>query len=214
MAHRQRRRNLRVIPKIRQLQRGVRFARPGDPRKPYRPTRPTRVDIFSIEPEDRVTVISRDPVLRADRQAELERRATPRSVVNGTVHERIVYRELTKRHIPFDFQGSFEHGRGLIGGAVADFILRDRPLIIEVQGSVWHSGLFQQHQEAWRAEVLNAAGFTVVFLYEWIIEDEIALSDWFRHYIDVPVVHPPPSGRTFQTFVPSAAAALIQPFSL
>lgn len=213
MAHR-RRPNLRVVPKIRRLSKGVRFAKPGDPRKPYRPTRPTKVEIFSIEPEDRVTVISRDPVLRPDRQAELERRAVPKNVVNGTVHERIVYRELKRRRIPFDFQGTFEHGRKLVGGAVADFILRDRPLIIEVLGAVWHSGLWIQHQEAWRAEVLNAAGFTVVPLHEWTIEDEKALASWFRRYIDVPLVSPPPNGRTFQVFDPRQAADIITPFAL
>lgn len=203
-----RRNNLRKVPKVFRYQRGSRFARPHEPRKTYRPTRATRVDIFSIEPEDRVTVVRRAPVLKSRLEDELERRATPKSVVNGSVHERIVYKELTKRRIPFDFQGSFEYGRSSLGGAVADFILRDRPVIIEVMGAIWHEGDLMQYIEAWRAEVLNAYGYYVYLLDQGTIENEEALQRWFAKYIDVKRV--PPLGHTYQSFEPRVANDILR----
>ena len=118
---------------------------------------------------------------------DLERRAVSHDQVRGSVHERIVYRELLKRRLPFDFQSSIEGGRLELGGMVADFILLDRPVIIRVQGAVWHTGLFPEAKDRAQKAVLQGYGYTVLDLWDWEIESAGLLENWFRENIDVNV---------------------------
>lgn len=62
--------------------------------------------------------------------------------VHGTLPEKMVYAELSKRGIPFYFLNDMPINIPeieLIEEFQADFIFRDFPIIIEVQGSYWHS---------------------------------------------------------------------------
>ena len=113
-----------------------------------------------------------------------EKRAVSKDTVHGTLPERVVYKELLKRHIPFDFQSSLAGGRLLLGGMVADFILLDRNLIIRVQGSKWHTGYFNEIEDRMQAGILQAYGYDVVDVWDWQIEDPGLLEDWFRDNVD------------------------------
>ncbi len=107
-----------------------------------------------------------------DAHDALERRATPDPTPQGTgtVHERIVYKELTRRGIPFVYQSSVEGGRTQKGGRVVDFVLSDRPIAIEVKGFVWHpDATLDMAREIELSEVLNAY---IVTLWDYEIEDE------------------------------------------
>ncbi|RMD60874.1 hypothetical protein D6833_09000, partial [Candidatus Parcubacteria bacterium] len=153
---------IRNITKVRQIPVGPGFEKIGEPLRTYRPTRTKKVDIYKLEPDDRITVIRKSSfTIIRDKRLELERRAVSATLVLGSVQERIVYAELKRRGIPFDFQSSFESGRTSIGGVVADFVLRDRPVIIEVLGRVWHSGFAQRTHDLWRTELLIRKGFVV-----------------------------------------------------
>jgi very-short-patch-repair endonuclease len=116
---------------------------------------------------------------------EMEKRAVGEDVVLGSVEERIVYKELKKRRIPFDFQSSIQGGRLELGGMVADFILLDRPLIIRVQGTKWHTGFWPEHKDALQKAILQAYGYDVVDVWDWQIKDSGVLADWFADNVDV-----------------------------
>jgi very-short-patch-repair endonuclease len=117
--------------------------------------------------------------LTQEQQAQ-ERRAVPITQVNGTILERIVYKALTDRHIPFDFQSSQQGGRAgwQFGRQVADFALYGQRIIIEVQGAYWHSGGDQHYRDVTRELVLSGEGWTVLYLDEAIILNERALNVW------------------------------------
>jgi len=99
----------------------------------------------------------------------LEGRAVSKEEVTGTLPERITYKELQTRRIPFDFQSSFFGGRLELGGMVADFVLLDRPLIIRIQGEYWHSPLPTQRRDAVQRGVLESMGFQVEDLWDYEI---------------------------------------------
>ena len=115
--------------------------------------------------------------------SELERRAVQGIV--GSVHERILYKELQRRKIPFSFQASVQDGRLQLGGMVADFILLDRPVVIRVQGTHWHTGLAMETKDERQRGILEAYGYYVLDIWDWEIEDPELLSDWLRRNIDV-----------------------------
>ncbi len=115
---------------------------------------------------------------------DLEARAVPHSQVRGSVQERIVYKELTKRLIPFDFQPSVDGGRLILGGMVADFILQDRPLIIRVQGSTWHTPFGAQARDESQKMYMEALGYIVVDIWDWQIEDDDLRRAWFDTNVD------------------------------
>lgn len=115
---------------------------------------------------------------------ELEMRAVPESQVRGTTEERIVYKELQRRNIPFDFQSSLDGGRLLLGGMVADFILEDRKVIIRVQGSKWHTGFASEHKDVMQRALLEAAGYSVMDFWDWEIHNPELCEEWLRRNID------------------------------
>ena len=178
-------RYIRNITKVRKVPYGPGFEKVGEPLKTYRPTRPTKLDIYKLEPDDDIIGIRRSKfTIVRDKRLELEARAVSQTLVLGSVQERIVYAELKRRGIPFDFQSSFEAGRTSIGGVVADFVLRDKPIIIEVLGRVWHSGFAQRTHDLWRTELLMRKGYVVYELWEETINDERLLDEWFERYIE------------------------------
>ena len=119
---------------------------------------------------------------------ELEARAVSHDKVRGSVQERIVYKELEKRGIPFDFQSSVDGGRLQLGGMVADFILLDRPVVIRVQGSTWHATFRGEQRDQAQKAYIEGLGYTVLDIWDWEIEDDDLRSGWFSRYVDVMVV--------------------------
>lgn len=69
----------------------------------------------------------------------LEARAVPKSLIRGTLPERIIYKYLLSyfKFIPgidFTFQSSLQGGRIEVGGIVADFLFEYMRIVIQVQG--------------------------------------------------------------------------------
>jgi G:T-mismatch repair DNA endonuclease (very short patch repair protein) len=118
--------------------------------------------------------------LWAQEQAELERRAIPVTQVYGTLLERIVYKALLRLGVPFDFQSSLVGGRWgwQFGRQVADFVLPQQRLILEVQGNRWHRPLEMQSRDMERELILRAHGWTVLYLWEEVILDPLRLEQW------------------------------------
>lgn len=78
-------------------------------------------------------------------------------------------REGYREGIDFSFQSGIFGGRQEAGGQVADFILytgRAYPLVIRVMGEFWHETPEQQGKDDAAKEILKAAGFDVVDVWE------------------------------------------------
>jgi len=150
--------------------------------KKIRPAKPAKPRPKKIKWDDEV-VVHRRGIPKPEE--DLERRAVPKSEVFGTLPERIVYKELLKRHVYFDFQSSFMGGRLELGGVVADFILPEAKVIIRIQGEYWHTGLAAEAKDEAQRAVLEGMGFTVYDLWEDTIYDEEALERWMEDHIDI-----------------------------
>ena len=107
-----------------------------------------------------------------------EQRAVPISEIYGSLPERILYKELVRRRIPFSFQSSSMGGRQQFGGIVVDFILLDRMTIIEVEGLTWHTGIVADVRDARRNAILKSKGYMVLTIWDWTILDVNLFSDW------------------------------------
>lgn len=105
--------------------------------------------------------------------------------IRGTLEERILYKELERRKVPFDFQSSLAGGRLMLGGMVADFILLDRPVIIRMQGLKWHTGMMAEHKDEMQKGILQGYGYIVLDIFDWQVQDPLLCEDWFRANIDV-----------------------------
>lgn len=90
------------------------FARPTGLRQIHKRLRPPRRFTLRRRGVKRIRV----------GEDELEKRAVSEEAAGGvaTLPERIVYRELLRRRVTFDFQSSLLGGRLRLGGMVADFI--------------------------------------------------------------------------------------------
>lgn len=145
------------------------------------------VKVSKIKPRD-IHVVHRRGWLRPRiGPTDLEKRAVPRTQVLGSLHERIVYKELARRGINFDFQPSVQGGRLQLGGMVADFILPDRMLVIRVQGTKWHTSFAAGKKDEAQKTILQGYNFTVMDIWDWQIEDDDLRRDWFERNIDVGV---------------------------
>ena len=85
----------------------------------------------------------------------------------GTLPEWLVFQELTRLKIDFDFQSSQLGGRQTRGGSVADFYIPDRNLIINVMSLFWHYGRPEGIQnDRLQREALLAQGLNVIYIDE------------------------------------------------
>ncbi len=147
----------------------------------WRPLKFNRADYFKM-PKKRHGPIYRKgprstyrPIIGIDPQ---EQRAVPISEVYGSLPERILYKELERRRIPFSFQSSSQGGRQQFGGIVVDFILLDRMTIIEVDGLTWHTGIVADVRDARRDAILKTKGYMVLILWDWQILNVNLFNDW------------------------------------
>ena len=89
----------------------------------------------------------------------------------GTLPEWLVYNELTKRKIDFEYQSSQLGGRQVRGGAVIDFFIIDLNLGINIQSLYWHyQNWTAKVNDALQREQLEAMGMTVVYIDETDVE--------------------------------------------
>ena len=125
-------------------------------------------------------------------QEELEKRAVPLEKVRGSILERVVYKELQRRRLEFDFQSGLLGGRFELGGKVADFIVRwtDTSVIIRIQSFAFHTKFIdtvEDQEEKAELEALRdpATGlpFTVFDLWEDVIRDRSRLEDWLDRHL-------------------------------
>lgn len=75
-------------------------------------------------------------------------------------------------------------GRLELGGMVADFILLDRPVIIRVQGGVWHQGIESEARDEEHRAILQNMGYDVFDIWDWEIYDGDILDDWLERHIE------------------------------
>ncbi len=114
----------------------------------------------------------------------LEDRAVSKEQVKGTLPERILYRALQRvvhqsATSDFDFQSSLEGGRLELGGIVADFLFRNKRMIIQVQGPT-HTQFLRGRKDDEQRGILESMGYLVKNIEDDTIYDEFALEDWLR----------------------------------
>lgn len=173
-----------------------RFTRFGDLPPTISRTVSKPLRLADIEPDDMIVTGRRTFKYLDNFQGRLEARAVSIDAVYGSVHERIVYRELVRRKIEFDFQSSLLGARPNgtpLGGLVADFVLLDRPLVIMVQGRFWHDGHAAIMRDLYQADELKHRGWETEFLWDTTIENADLLEAWLRDYVDVRATSAPPS---------------------
>ncbi len=162
----------RVIPKLKQ-----RFF------VEYKPLRWTRSDWFKLSQlRSRFGPIWRKgPWQPWFGPTDLERRAAKGIV--GSLAERIVHLELTRRKIPFDFQSSMFGGRLELGGMVADFILLDRPVVLRVQSSPWHTDAEAIMRDALHKAHIKNIGKETWDIWDWQVYNRDLFADWMRRHV-------------------------------
>ena len=118
------------------------------------------------------------------RREAQEARAVPETAkLRGSLEERIVYKELLKRRIRFDFQSSKFGGRRFLGGLVADFILPDHDIIILPQGTIWHGSIAGRAQFREQKGRYREVGYEVLEVWDWELMDERLTDAWFKRHL-------------------------------
>jgi len=117
----------------------------------------------------RVELASRQRV-RSDKWVD------PFPSVHGTLPEKMVYAELSRRKIPFyflnDVRLSFPE-IDLIKEFQADFIIPSLNIIIEVQGAYWHSKPKTIESDSIKMAYYEMAGYRVIAWYDYDIQYRI-----------------------------------------
>jgi very-short-patch-repair endonuclease len=97
---------------------------------------------------------------------------------NGTDLEFMVNQSLInhglQQNVNFQYQSSLLGGHNL-GGIVADFIIFDPAIVINIQGDIWHYGMGQERiqSDIIQRALLEAMGYSVVFIDEKDIYDNV-----------------------------------------
>lgn len=130
--------------------------------------------------------------LRRPVEDDLERRAVSKERVIGTLPERIIYKELLRRRITFDFQSSLLGGRQKLGGMVADYILY-LPLgtiILRIQTQYFHTTHEAKLKDDEQRAVLESLRdpisgkyFIVYDVWDYIVYDAHRLNDWLNRVL-------------------------------
>lgn len=96
--------------------------------------------------------------------------------VGGTLPEKIVYARLTLMRIPFMVQTLFNVNIPDIQinkDYRPDFILPDAKIIIEVQGSYWHSQPGAIESDSYKYALYTAMGYKVLIWWDYEIESNL-----------------------------------------
>lgn len=122
-------------------------------------------------------------------ESPLELRAVPRSMVRGTLPERIVYNALVNLlhmtpDVDFDFQSSQSGGRIELGGIVADFLFPYLRMIIQVQGPT-HSGFLRSKKDQEQIDILADMGYTTFEIDDDVIYNEYRFENRLREIFNL-----------------------------
>lgn len=114
----------------------------------------------------------------------LEARAVSKSLVKGTLPERIVYRYCVERlgfiqGVTMDFQSSLDGGRLELGGVVVDFTFMLEKIAMQVQGPT-HNALARFRKDEEQRLILENMGYSVIFLDMHLIYDQPRFEDTMR----------------------------------
>lgn len=110
----------------------------------------------------------------------------PYPEVLGSVPEKIVYARLTLMRIPFMTQSMFTVNIpeiSLVKDYRPDFILPDAKIIIEVQGSYWHTLPGALESDSYKYALFTAMGYKVLIWWDYEIETD--LDALFRRDLNV-----------------------------
>lgn len=102
----------------------------------------------------------------------------PFPTVQGTRPEKIVYAELNARSIPFYFQTEIDLNFSDVDVFKVfrpDFVIPDMKIIIEVQGSYWHSQAKTIESDATKFTFYELAGYKVLIWWDYDIETNLHL---------------------------------------
>lgn len=97
--------------------------------------------------------------------------------VHGTKPEKMVYSALTLAGIPFYFLNDIKFSRpeiGFLKEYQADFIIPSVKVIIEVQGSYWHSKPKAIEADSYKMAVYETFGYTVLAWWDYQIFTNLA----------------------------------------
>lgn len=100
----------------------------------------------------------------------------PFPMVPGTKPEKMVYAALMIRHIPFLFQEWLNIDiKGLSSNSWyrPDFMIPEINVIIQVQGTYWHSQPDRIQQDSFEAALFQLAGWRVLFWWDYDIYDHL-----------------------------------------
>lgn len=87
--------------------------------------------------------------------------------------EAIVARWLDRHKIVYDFQSVYAGGFYELGGAVVDFRLPNRNILLRVHGEYWHRRVPQEGRDLIQKELLESMGYRVVDLWGSDLEDRL-----------------------------------------
>ena len=96
--------------------------------------------------------------------------------VHGTVPEKMVYEQLTRRGIAFYFLNDFTYSIpeiDFIKEYQSDFVIPSMRLIIEVQGAHWHSMPKTIESDAFKFAVYESTGWQVLAWWDYDILDNV-----------------------------------------
>lgn len=100
----------------------------------------------------------------------------PFPAVHGTRPEKMVYEQLVRRGIRFYFLNEFTYTIPeieLVKEYQSDFVLPDQKIIIEVQGSYWHSQPAAVESDAFKFAVYQQAGWHALAWWDFDIEADV-----------------------------------------
>ncbi len=102
----------------------------------------------------------------------------PKEQVYGSLPERIVYKELLRRHVDFSFQSSMSGGHQQFGGMLIDFILTVPNVAIRVQSIYYHTGVVAEARDIMQQAIMEGQGYTVWDLWDWTILNVDLFDQW------------------------------------
>jgi len=87
--------------------------------------------------------------------------------------EALVARWLDKRKIVYEFQSVYAGGFYELGGAVVDFRLPNRNILLRVMGEYWHRQVSQEGRDLIQKAFLEGMGWKVIDLLGSDVEDRL-----------------------------------------
>jgi len=96
--------------------------------------------------------------------------------IMGTVPEKRIYARLVLMNIPFEYQSSLRvniAAISLVKDYRPDFILPDQKVVIEVQGSYWHSSAEAIEADSYKYALYEMMGYKVLTWWDYEIETDV-----------------------------------------